>query len=105
MTAQEGAGAFGQIDGEAWPALDGDPGAIAPGTGKIDRVPAGIDVAQGIVVNVGIPVEGLRVSRLGHDGVRLQEAAQDGIVEAGVVIIQAQACFPPLAGEAAVFGC
>jgi hypothetical protein len=87
MTAQEGAGAFGQIDGEAWPALGGDPGAIAPEAGKIDCVSAGIRLAQRVVVNIRIPVQHLGIPRLGHDGIRLQEAAQRGIIEARPVVI------------------
>jgi hypothetical protein len=62
-------------------------------------VPAGIRVAQRVAVNVGVTIERLRVPRLGHDGIRLQEAAQRGIIEARPVIIQAQALLPPLAGE------
>jgi hypothetical protein len=67
-------------------------------------MPPGIGVAQGVVVNVRVTIERLWVPGLGHDGIRLQEAAQGGVVEAGLVIIQAQALLPPLAGEAAVGG-
>jgi hypothetical protein len=67
-------------------------------------VPAGIGVAQGVVVDIRIPVQRLRVPGLRHDGIRLQETAQGRVIEARPVIIQAQALLPPLAGEAAVGG-
>jgi hypothetical protein len=65
---------------------------------------AGIGVAQWVVVNIRIPVQRLRVPGLGHDGIRLQEAAQRGVIKARPVVIQAEGRLPPLAGEAAVGG-
>jgi hypothetical protein len=67
-------------------------------------MPASIHIAQGIVVNIRIPVQRLRVPRLGHDGIRLQEAAQGRVIEARPIVIQAQPRLPPLPGEAAVGG-
>jgi hypothetical protein len=67
-------------------------------------VPAGIGVAQGIVVDIRIPVQRLRVPRLGHDGIGLREAAQGGVVEPCSVIVEPEGRLPPLAGEAAVGG-
>jgi len=65
-------------------------------------MPSIIQIAQRVIVNVGVTIQRLRVPRLGHQGIGLQEAAQGGVVEAGPVIIQAQRPLPPLAGEAAV---
>jgi hypothetical protein len=48
-------------------------------------VATGIGVAQRVVVNIRIPVQRLRVPRLGHDGIRLEEAAQGRVIEAGPV--------------------
>jgi len=67
-------------------------------------VSRGIGVAQRVAVNIRIPVQRLRIPGLRHQGIRLQAAAQRGIVEPGPVIIQAQPRLPPLAGEAAVVG-
>ena len=49
------------------------------------RMTAGIGVAQWVVVNIRIPVQRLRVPGLGHDGIRLEEAAQGRVIEAGPV--------------------
>jgi hypothetical protein len=65
-------------------------------------MPAGIGVAQRVVVDIRIPVQRLRVPGLRHQRVGLEEATQDGIIEARPVIIQAQIRLLPLAGEAAV---
>ena len=65
-------------------------------------MPAGVGVPQRVVVNVSIPVKRLWVPWLGHDGIGLQEAAQGGVVEAGLVIVEPEGRLPPLAGEAAV---
>jgi hypothetical protein len=65
-------------------------------------MPAGVGVAQGVVVDIGIPIERLGVPGLRDNGIGLEEAAQDGIIEARPVIIQAQIRLLPLAGEAAV---
>jgi hypothetical protein len=43
-------------------------------------MPAGISVAQGVVVDIRIPVQRLRVPGLRHHGVGLQEATQGGVV-------------------------
>ena len=49
-------------------------------------------------------IQRLRGPRLGHDGSELQEAAQGGFVEAGLVIVEPEGRLPLLAGEAAVGG-
>jgi len=71
---------------------------------RLQPMPRGVRVAQGVVVDIRIPVQRLRVPRLRHQGVRLQEATERGIIKAGLVIVEAQPRLPPLAGEAAVGG-
>ena len=68
-------------------------------------MPAAILIAQGVVVDIRIPVQGLGVPQLWDQRVGLEEAAQDGVVEPRPVVIQAQRRLPPLAGEAAILGC
>jgi hypothetical protein len=67
-------------------------------------VATGVGVAQGVVVDIRIPVQRLRVPRLGHDGIRLEEATQGGVIEARLVIVEPEGSLPPLPGEAAVGG-
>ena len=61
-----------------------------------------IRVAQRIVQDVCVPIQRLRVPRLRHDGVRLDEAAHDGIIPPAVVKVQIGVVLDPLAGEAVV---
>jgi hypothetical protein len=67
-------------------------------------VPAGVGVAQGVVVDIRIPVQRLRVPGLRHQGVGLQEAAQGRVIETRPVVIQARPRLPRLAGIEAVLG-
>ena len=46
-------------------------------------MPAGVHIPQGIIAGVAVPVQALGVARVGHDGVRLDEAPQRGIVAPG----------------------
>jgi hypothetical protein len=64
-------------------------------------MPTPIDVAQGVVVDIRIPVPRPHIPQLWNQRVGLEEATQGGVVEAGVVIIQAQRPLPPLAMESA----
>ena len=57
-----------------------------------------IRILEGIVPHIRIPVQTLRVAGTGHERVRADEPANQGIVVARVVIVQAQAVFPTLAG-------
>jgi hypothetical protein len=65
-------------------------------------MPAGVGVAQGVVVDIRIPVQRLRVPGLRHHGVGLQEATQGRVIEARLVVIQPEGRLPPLPGEAAI---
>ena len=65
-------------------------------------MPTPIDVAQGVVVDIGIPIERLGVPRLRHQGVGLQEAAQGRIIEPCSVIVEPEGRLPPLAGVEAI---
>jgi hypothetical protein len=55
------------------------------------EVAGGVNAVDGVVFDIGVPVETLGVSGLGDDRVRGDEAPQDGIIVAGV--IEVQACF------------
>src|SRR4030042_514850 len=48
--------------------------------------PAGVDVVEGVVADVGVAVEHLRVSGRYDEGVRRQEASQRSAVEAGTTL-------------------
>lgn len=61
-------------------------------------VPTRIRVHDRIVVSVAIPIERLWISRLGHDGIRLDEAAQLRIVPARLVEVEPDVRFLPLSG-------
>ena len=52
-------------------------------------VPRRVIVPQRVVEHITVPVQGLRVARLGDDGVGLDEAAQGGVVGAGAVVVEA----------------
>ena len=63
-------------------------------------MPARVRVPHGVVVHVRIAVQALRVPRLRHDGVRLDEAPYRRVVVARVVVVQLDDPIPPLAREA-----
>ena len=67
---------------------------------------ARIGVDEGIVVDVAIPIEALRVTRLGDNGIGGEEAAEHRRVPAGLVVIEAtQAGLEgPLPGVVAIGG-
>ena len=56
-------------------------------------MPARVHIPHRIIRGVAVPVQGLRVARVGHDGVRLDEAPERGVVVAGVVKVQAAGQF------------
>jgi len=96
--------------------VQGQPARIGPGgmggkrvgaDGKEDGInniprdaPTRVRVPQRVVVHVRIPVEALRLPRLRHNRIRLDEAGDGGIIPPGAVMVQFQGMFPPLAGEA-----
>ncbi len=55
------------------------------------KVPRWIRIPQRIVAGIGIPIEFLRISRIGHDRIGADEPAKNGIVGAGLVVIKARA--------------
>ena len=59
------------------------------GINNIPRdAPTRVRVPQRVVVHVRIPVEALRLPRLRHNRIRLDEAGEDWVVVAGVVVVQ-----------------
>ena len=56
-------------------------------------MPARVRVPHRVVVHVAVPVQALRVARLRHDGVGLDEAGEGGVIVAGVVEVQAAGQF------------
>jgi hypothetical protein len=91
----------GHLDAVAHPRADQD----AKSDGDAPRaVSRGIGVAQGVVVNVGVTIERLWVPALGHDGIRLQEAAQGGVIKARLVLVCRKGPVP-CPGEKRVNGC
>ncbi len=67
-------------------------------------MPAGIRIPERIVERVRVPVEALRIPRVGDERVRLQEPPQRGIKLPRAVVVEAQGHLLPLAGEAPVGG-
>ena len=63
-------------------------------------MPTGVDVPQRIIPHIRIPVQVLRVAGVRHNRVRADEPTQCGIVEARLVVVQAEGLLPALAGEA-----
>ena len=63
-------------------------------------MPAGVGVPHRVVAHVRIPVQALRIPRLRHQRVRLDEAPYRRVVVAGVVVVQLDDPIPPLTGEA-----
>ena len=48
-------------------------------------MPARVRIPHRIIRGVAVPVQALRVARIGYDGVGLDEAGESGVVVAGVV--------------------
>ena len=63
-----------------------------------------IRIPQRVSEDVRVPVEALRIPRIGDERIRLQEPSQRGIVRPRAVVVEAQAGLLPLAGEAPVGG-
>mgnify|MGYP007070675459 CR=1 FL=1 len=63
-----------------------------------------IRIPERIVERIRVPIEALRIPRVRHERIRLQEPSQRGIVLPRAVVVEAQAGLLPLAGEAPVGG-
>ena len=63
-------------------------------------MPARVGEPHGIVQHIRITIERLRIGRIRHNRVRLDEAADEGIVPSGIVKVQANGRFMILTGEA-----
>ena len=63
--------------------------------------PARVRVAERVVVDVGVAVEGLGRGRVRHEGVGGEEPAEGGVVDTAVHVDQADAVEVLVAGEAA----
>ncbi len=62
-------------------------------------MPTGIRIPEWIVERIRIPIEALRIPRVRHEGIRLQEPSQRGIILPRAVVVEAQGRLLPLAGE------
>ena len=67
-------------------------------------MPAGIRIPERIVERVRIPIEALRIRRIGHERIRADEPSQRGSVRPRAVVVEAQGRLLPLAGEAPIGG-
>ena len=65
-------------------------------------MPARVGIPQRIVARVAVAVQALRVARVGHDGVGLDEAGAARVVISAIVKVQARCRIQPLAGVASV---
>ena len=63
-----------------------------------------IRIPERIVERVRIPIQALRIRRIGDERIRLQEPSQRGSVRPRAVVVEAQGRLLPLAGEAPVGG-
>jgi hypothetical protein len=68
-------------------------------------MPTRIRIPQLIIPRVPIPVKPTRTARLRHNRIGTDEAAKDGGVVAGVVVVKAEAGLLSLGGEAEVGRC
>ncbi len=62
-----------------------------------NTMPARIRIPHRIIAHIAVPVQALRVARVRHDGVGLDEAPERGVVVAGVVEVQADGVIVALA--------
>ena len=63
-----------------------------------------IRIPERIVERVRIPIQALRIPRVRHERIRLQEPSQRGSVRPRTVVVAAQGRLLPLTGEAPVGG-
>ena len=81
---------------------DASANQVSAGAGVVAVVARGVGKTESVVENVAVPVELLRVCRVGYQHVRAQEAACAGQVVAGVHIYQPQVIIVGMAGVVAV---
>jgi len=62
-------------------------------------MPRRVGVPQRVIPHVAVPVEVLRVARVGYNSVGLDKPPQRRIVVARPVVVQPRAVIQPLAGE------
>ncbi len=62
-----------------------------------NTMPARVRIPHRIVAHIAVPVQALRVARIGHDGVRLDEAPERRVIVAGIVEVQADGVVATLA--------
>ena len=65
-------------------------------------MPTGIRIPERIVERIRVPIQALRIPRVQHEGIRLQEPSQRGIVLPRAVVVETQGRLLPLASETAV---
>ena len=56
--------------------------------------------SQRVIQDIAVPVQTARIPRLRHNRVRRQETANGRIIPARIVVVQARAAVPALAGVA-----
>ncbi len=65
-------------------------------------MPAGIRIPERIVERIRVPIQALRIPRVRHERIRLQEPPQRGIILPRAVVVETQGRLLPLASETAV---
>ncbi len=86
---------FWMIDGPVR-GFVGQPG----GKDCLKEMPGGIGIGEGVIEHIGIAVQCLRIDQALHKGVGGEEAAEGGVVEAGIHVDQAEGVEHLVAGVA-----
>ena len=60
-------------------------------------MPAGIDPVDGVIPDVAVPIQRLRIPGFGDDGVGTDEPPEAGVIVPGVVVVEA--VFDPPGGR------
>ena len=63
-------------------------------------MPRGVGVFDWIILGIAVPVQTARIPRLRHNRIRLDEAAEHGVVPSAVVPVHAHVVLPALTGVA-----
>jgi hypothetical protein len=67
-------------------------------------MPTRIRILKRIVQHIRVPIETLRISRIGHNGISRNEPPQRRVVEAGIVVVEAKPGLVTLPREPIVGG-